>query len=610
VTGLVELLADTVPFAGLPAAELRELAAAGRLCEYAADTAILVEDGPPSPGMWLVLEGSVELRHDGQSIQILGPGDCFGHPSLLTGMPPEYTVRAREPTGCAFFDRGAAEAALGRLEGAAYVAATMRTRLVRQGHAVRGMMEVGTTPVSAIMAPPWFATVDLTVREAVAKLSEPGVRAVLVGTPEAVSGIVTDAEIRVAVAHGTLALDAPVRTLVRAPVTSVPVGQLAVEASVDMLAAAVDCVAVSDGGRIVGTLSAGDLVGLDARSPVALRHTILGAADEDGLVRSVSHLPQLFRLLLDAGVPPRDLGRVLTLQHDAIVARLIDFSLSRHGPAPVAWAWLDFGSAARREFTLCSDQENGLAYGEAPDGGAAEVDAYFATFGTEVNDGLARCGIGRDNNGVLAGKPLWRMSKADWIRTFDECLRIPDESHLIRATVAFDFRGAAGGLAITAELIETIRSARGHHDFMRLMARTACGYPVALNRRGKLQSGIFEEPRGKVDIKRGATIPLINLVRYHALAAGVTISPTLDRIEAAASLGQLDRDTGDALREAYGVIAAVRFDHHAALLDAGRPLDNLIDPGELSPIARADVQAVLAEVRRAQRRIEVLAGTR
>ena len=119
-------------------------------------------------------------------------------------------------------------------------------------------------------------------------------------------------------------------------------------------------------------LSAADLLGLDARSPIGLRHTILGAADEAVLERAVSHLPALFLALSRAGVPPRDLGRVLSLQHDAVVARLIDFSISRHGPAPVPWAWLDLGSAARREFTLASDQDNALAYGDpAPRRGRA-----------------------------------------------------------------------------------------------------------------------------------------------------------------------------------------------------------------------------------------------
>ncbi len=158
-----------------------------------------------------------------------------------------------------------------------------------------------------------------------------------------------------------------------------------------------------------------------------------------------AQIPKLFLLLSRAGVPPRDLGRVLSLQHDTVVARLIDFSIWRRGPAPLAWAWLDLGSAARREFTLASDQDNALAYGErrTPErrGGRTRTSSGSAA---DVNDGLVRCGIGVDNNGVLAGNRQWRMSKDDWLRTFDECLREPDESHLIRATVSFDFRPTRG----------------------------------------------------------------------------------------------------------------------------------------------------------------------
>ena len=82
--------------------------------------------------------------------------------------------------------------------------------------------------------------------------------------------------------------------------------------------------------------------------------------------------------------------------------------------------------------------------------------------------GLVRCGIGVDNNGVLAGKRLWRMSKSAWLRTFDECLREPDESHLIRATVVVRLPPGAGGLAVVPELTERMRDARQP-------SRSSCG---------------------------------------------------------------------------------------------------------------------------------------
>jgi CBS domain-containing protein len=600
-------LSEQPPFDGLAPAEIAAVAAQASEVSFAAGELALVEDGVPATGLYVVTAGSMELVHEGEPMVVLEPGECFGHPSLLSEMAPMFTVRAREPSICALLNAQASRRVLATEAGASYVARTMRTRLTRAGHTVHGLLDVGTTPVSAIMRPAVFCEPDEPLRAAAARLGRTtnDASALLVRLTGDELALLTDVEVREWVACGQGDDEIPVGAIARAPAPTVPVGQLAVEATVDMLAAGVEHVAVLDGERVCGTLSAADLLGLDARSPIALRHTILGAADEEVLARAAAHLPQLFALLVRAGVPPRDIGRVLSLQHDALTMRLIDFSLSKNGPAPLAWAWLDLGSAARREFTLSSDQDNALAYETPPAGEGDAVDAYFARLGREVNTGLARCGFGVDNNDVLAGNRLWRMSKADWIRTFDECLSVPSESHLIRASVAFDFRPCAGGLALTAALNARIRAAREHPDFMRLMARTATGYPVALGFRGDLAVERRGQAAGHLDLKRGAIIPLVNLVRFHALANGVTISPTLDRIDAVASAGGIERGVADALGEAFGVITRLRFEHHAEMIAAGAAPDNLIDPGALAPIARADLREALHTVRRQQKRLGV-----
>jgi CBS domain-containing protein len=591
------------PFDTLDPDVLQAISVEAEQRAFKAGEAPIVEDGLPARGLWVLLTGSMDVVHEGEAIQVLEPGECFGHPSLMTGMAPAFTVRAREDSICALVSAEAGRRVLGTPAGAAYLAMTMRKRLTRAGHTVHGLLDVGTTPVSAIMRPACFCDPDDSVRDVARRLQAEEVPALLVWLEPEQLGLVGDAEIRSVVAGDSVPLDAPVRAIARVPVPTVPVGQLAIEATVDLLAAGSEVFAVLDGDRVCGMLSAADLLGLDARSPIALRHMILGAADEDVLLAAVAHLPQLFLLLVRAGVPARDLGRVLSLQHDAVVARLVDFSIWQNAPAPVPWAWLDLGSAARREFTLASDQDNALAYATPEPGTEAEIDAYFERLGSDVNDGLARCGIGVDNNGVLAGKRLWRMSKPDWVRTFDECLEQPDESHLIRATVAFDFRPAAGGLAVAADLTARIRAAREHPAFMRLMARTAIGYPVALGFRGALATGRDGDPPGRLDLKRGAIIPLVNLVRFHAMANGVTISNTLDRIEAVASVGGLERGAADSLREAFDVIVRLRFEHHAALIAAGDAPDNLIDPGALAPIAHTDLREALQMVRRAQKQL-------
>ena len=385
---------------------------------------------------------------------------------------------------------------------------------------------------------------------------------------------------------------------------TVPPTQLAIEATVEMLAAGSEHLAVLDGDEICGVLSATDLLGLDTRSPIALRHMLLGAPDEDTLVRAAGEIPKLFLLLSRAGVLPRDLSRVLSLQHDTVVDRLIDFSIRKRGPAPVPWAWLDLGSAARREFTLASDQDNALAYASVEPDVAAEVDAYFERLGSDVNDGLVRCGIGIDNNGVLARNRQWRMSKDAWLRTFDDCLREPDESHLIRATVSFDFRPTAGGLAVASELTARIRAARQHApvhapdgaDRDRLLGGARVPRPARDRARRRTRWEARPQARGDHPARQPGAIPRAG-GRRHDLA---DVRPDRGRRQRRRA-----RSRDGATRCARRSWSSTAFASSTTRLRCmpAPPPDNLIDPEQLAPIARSDLREALHVVRRAQKRV-------
>jgi len=307
--------------------------------------------------------------------------------------------------------------------------------------------------------------------------------------------------------------------------------------------------------------------------------------------------------LLAAGLSAADVGRVLSLQVDTFTTRLIDFAIWAHGPAPVPWAWLDLGSAARREFTLGSDQDNALAYADSDDSSA--VDAYFERLARKVNAGLARCGFGPDNNEVVASNRLWRMSASEWLRVFEDVYESPDRSHLIRATVAFDFRHVGGGLEIVPPLVAVLREAKNHQDFIRRLARTATDFRPPLGFRGSLVLERDGEGSGRLDIKRGGLIPVVNLARFFALSNGITISPTLDRLVAADEVGAVEAETAAALREAFVVFARVRLQHHAAQLEAGRTPDNMIDPSELPPLTRRELREAFRVIAQTQKRLNV-----
>jgi CBS domain-containing protein len=593
---VAEFLGRFPPFDALPEDDLAAVAEKVDIRTYADGENILIEDGEPADHLYVVRDGAVELVHQEEVVDVLEPGECFGHPSLLTGLGAAFTVRAHGGCACCAIPREQALMVLTSPAGARYVAMTLRERLTRTGHTVHALPQLTTLRVEELIThPPVFCRGDIAIHTAARIMTESNASAILVRDGENLF-ILTDAALRAHVLAAELSPENPVSRVVTRAVTVGP-DRLAVDAVIDMLDAGADHLVVVDPPRgIVGVLSAADLMGVETRSPFALRHAILRATDEEELVAAAQNLRRLFLALLDAGLASMDIGRVLTLQFETFTVRLLDLALEAHGPAPVPWAWLVLGSAARREFTLGSDHENALAYADSTRD--VEVDRYFERIATDVNRGLERCGFPPDPNDVVSSSALWRMSASNWAQVFRDCLESPDRSHLIRANVSFDFRAIAGGLEVTPDLVAILRDAKNHPDFLRRLARSATDFKPALGFRGSLPDKTF-------DLKKGGVIPIANLARFHAFANGITISSTLDRLVAAQELGALEAENAAALREAFEIVSRIRLDHHAACIVAARDPDNTIDPKDLPPLMRVHLRNALRAVVAAQKQLGV-----
>ena len=593
---VAEFLGRFPPFDVLPEDERTAVAESVELRTYEDGENILVEDAEPADHLYVVRDGAVELVHQEEVVDVLERGECFGHPSLLTGMAPAFTVRAHGGCVCYAIPSEQAQLVLRSPAGARYVATTLRERLTRTGHTVHALPLLATLRVEELITrPPLFCLGDVAIRTAALIMTENNTSATLV-RDGANLFILTDAALRARVLAADVSPKNPVSSVATRAVTVRP-DRLAVDAVIDLLDAGADHLVVVDPLRdVLGVLSAADLMGVEMRSPFALRHAILRAADEEELVAAAQNLRRLFLALLDAGLGSVDIGRVLSLQFDTFTIRLLDLAFEAYGPAPVPWAWLIFGSAARREFTLGSDQENAIAYADPT--GDAEVDRYFERIATDVNRGLERCGFPSDTNNVVSSSALWRMSASDWAQVFRDCLESPDSSHLIRANVSFDFRAVAGGLEVTPELVAILRDAQNHPDFLRRLARSATDFKPPLGFRGALSDK-------SLDLKKGGAIPIANLARFHALANGITISSTLDRLVAAQELGALEAETAAGLREAFEIVARVRLEHHAACIEAGRNPDNIIDPKTLPPLTRVYLREAFRAVAAAQKQLGI-----
>ena len=563
--------------------------------------AVLVEDGDPAQGMYVVYTGGMDLVHADQLVDNLEPGESFGHPSLLSGLAPAFSVIAHEDSTVLFIPRESALRILGHPAGAEFIASSLRDRLVRTGEAARALPDLSLMRLSSLVdREPLVLDPEASLRDAARAMTDEARTAALVRLPGGL-GSVTDADMREQGIAAGRSPDEPVSAVAQAEPLRAPGDHTVGEVLVEMLEARRRDICVTDrDGRIVGLLGIEDLVGGEHLS-FALRSELAEAPDPEALVPAVKEgLPRLLTSLLSAGLAPLDITRVLAAHSDLVTVRLLDFAFERHGQAPVAWAWLALGSVARRELTLASDQDNAFAYSDEADD---DADAFFALVAADVNEGLARCGFGVDNAEVLARSPRWRMSASGWRDELQACLEHPDRSHLVRAAVTFDFRKVDGGLEIVPSLVEVLRSARQYPDFLGRLARTVTDWPVPLKRRGRFDT----DDHGRIDLKKGGALPVANLARFYAISSGITTSSTLARLAAAEDIGRLDAVQTTNLREAFSLVARIRLEHHAACLREGRPLDNLVDPETLPALQRATLREAFEEVAEQQRKLSTYA---
>src|SRR5215471_17660369 len=93
-------LAAHPPFDAVGADELAHVAAVTETEHFPAGKTIFSQGTGPVGYLRVVRTGSVEIIHDGQVLDLLGPGELFGHASMLSGLPTGFEARAAEDTLC------------------------------------------------------------------------------------------------------------------------------------------------------------------------------------------------------------------------------------------------------------------------------------------------------------------------------------------------------------------------------------------------------------------------------------------------------------------------------------------------------------------------------
>lgn len=602
LAAVCDFLAHHPPFDALPPETLARYARTLDVV-YARQGEVVLEVGRKSEHLYVVRSGAVELRDpEGRLIDRLGEGEAFGYPSLLTDAPAARRVTAIEDTllyrlpALAFHRLRREHAAVDRHF--AHAHAERVRAAVEDAPAAAGL----TVPVgslltrAAVTAPP-----DLPIRAAAARMRDERVSSLMVCEEDGrrLVGIVTDRDLRTRVLAAGVDPGAPLAEVMTPdPVTATP-ETLAFEALLTMSARNLHHLPVVEGGRPVGMVTATDLLRLQAANPVYLVGEIAKARSTDHLAAAGRRLPELLRRLVEADARAEDVGRVAATVADALARRLLALAEERLGPPPVPYCWLALGSHARQELTAHSDQDHALLLDDAFRADAHG--AYFAALAREVSEGLAAAGFPLCPGDVMATNPRWRMPLARWRETFTGWIEQPRPKALMHASIFFDLRPLHGATELARALHEAVLArARGHSLFLGALAQAAQEHrpPLGFFRRFVLErSG---EHADRFDLKLRGVIPVVDLARVYALAAGRPETGTWERLRAAGEAGTLSPRDATNLADALAFIAAIRLRHQARQLREGEPVDNWVKPAALSPFERGHLRDAFSVVATAQ----------
>jgi len=566
-----------------------------------ADGAVVATEGTLARTFGLLLEGSLRWSD----------ADDPAHPGLTLRAPDWFGVGVQPSTALDGQWRALGACRVALLDADALAALCESQPLLRRfikppaarQAALPGaepMANLMQTPVRALLTRPAVTISPQTpIRAAAERMRDQHVSSLLLVDEGRLMGLVTDRDLRNRVLAAGLDPATPVREIATLQPRTIAAGVPGFEAVLLMARHTIHHVPVLEGDAVIGMLTATDLTRQQGMSPVYLASEIHKREDLDGLVASAGQVGALQQQLAAAGASAYSTGHMVTAITDALTVRLLELGEARLGPPPVPYAWVAAGSQARNEQTAKSDQDNCMILDDAYD--ERVHGDYFKALSRFVCDGLHSCGYVHCPGEMMAMTDQWRQPRRVWASYFDKWIDTPEPMALMLTCVFFDVRTVAGPTSLLESLrTEVLKKTRRAKLFLALMVGNALTHQPPLGLFGGISTVRSGPNKGTIDLKHTGIVPIIDLARIYALAAGHPAVNTYDRLANAASSGEISAQSVRDLRGALAFLGGVRLRHQARMMAAGHEADNHLRPDLLSNFEREQLKEAFGVVKSLQ----------
>ncbi|TVL08483.1 cyclic nucleotide-binding protein [Shewanella algae] len=592
-------LQQTVPFDELPQPLLEQCCRTIGIGYYSKSMKAVPLDSA-NPMLYIVRSGAFEVRDaEGELLDRLGEGDCFGFPSLLSGEEISNKVLILEDglvyhVPPALFDTLRLECrSFDRFFNRAYA-----KRLRHQGR-FRARDLTTTSRISTLMThEPVSVDHRLCITDAAKLMRKHRVSSVLVLDNHKLVGILTDRDLRNRVlAEGLTGNEAVFQAMTRQPVY-IDAQALVFEAMLLMSEHNIHHLPVMELEQPVGMITSTDILRSQASQPLLLIGEIERQKDLQSLIGVSRQIPLLLQNLISADARAEEIGRVLTSVTDALTRRLIQLNQALLGEAPMAFCWLAFGSQGRQDQAACSDQDNGLLLAEEPDEYAR---GYFQALAKGVCAGLNECGYVYCPGDIMAQNPNWCLSLASWQQKFASWVNIPEPKALMHASIFFDMRSVYGPDSLFDALQDKVLAQTKDKDiFLAALTGNALSESPPL---GFFRQFVLDRDGSEVkgmDLKHRGSALINDIARVYALATGIKEVNTAKRIRALMESKLLSRKDALNLADAHEFIAHMRLANQGRQFEQGQKISNFLLPQALSSLMRHQLRDAFKVVHDAQ----------
>ncbi len=573
---------------------------------YFRRTSAIPESGSLNDHLYLVRTGAVEIRNaDDEVLARLGEGDLFGYRASSMEEQGELQGIAIEDTLLYQLQANVVDGLCDQHTPLAYFFVPAGGNRLRDAitHVVddgKNQVSMMTTPVSDLISrAPITMPPGASIRETAMVMSRERVSSILITENEHLLGIITDRDLRSRVVAAGLDYNEPVTAIMTANPSTVDMDDYAFEAQLEMARHNIHHLPVVSGDQVAGMLTATDLTKHHTTSAVYLVSDIYKQSEIERLQEISAKVPDLLVNLAAADATADSAGHVITAVVDSLTSRLLQLAEEKLGPPPVPYAWVAAGSQARSEQTAKSDQDNCMILDDSYD--AEKHGEYFKALARFVCDGLNACGYVYCPGEMMAITDQWRQPMRAWKHYFSKWVEQPDPKALMLTCVFFDLRCIHGEINLFRELRRhLLEKTRGNRIFLAYMAGNALTHrpPLGFFRNFVLISG--GEHDHTFDLKHTGIIPIVDLARVYALAAGSQAINTQDRLKVVAEGGEVSGDGARDLQDALEFVSFLRIEHQARQIKEGKAPNNFMSPDDLSHFERNHLKDAFSVVRTMQ----------